>query len=134
MNNHFDFTIGNSFDELSTLCKQLHGLLEERHIPSKKCYVVMLALEEMITNTIKYGYDDNNAHQIKVIIDFAGAIKLTIEDDGHQFDPLQSSLDAQSATIEECQIGGMGIHLTKSMVNSMSYRRNNDLNILTILV
>ena len=134
MNSHFNFTIGNNFDELSGLCQQLHCLLNERSISQKNCYAIMLTLEEMVTNTIKYGYDDTDEHQITINLHLGTEIELIIEDDGHEFDPLQNSPSSLTVRIEERQVGGMGIHLTKNMVKSISYQRCNGLNILSVII
>jgi serine/threonine-protein kinase RsbW len=134
VSNYFTFTIADNFNELSALCQQIHRLLEERNISPKQIYAVMLTLEEMITNTIKYGYDDDGEHQITVKITLDTDIKLLIEDNGHEFDPLQNKPESLSAGIEERQVGGMGIHLTKNMVKSISYCRSNEMNILTVTI
>lgn len=134
MNNQFNFTIANTFEALSSLCQQVHDLLSEQKVPAKKIYTAALALEEMITNTIKYGYEDNVVAQITVTIQLNSEIKLLIKDNGHQFNPLENKPKNLSAGLAERQIGGMGIHLTKTMVKSMSYSRADAMNILTIIL
>ena len=134
MNNHFEFKIANNFKALNSLCKQVTELLIERKLSVKKKYAVMLALEEMVSNIIKYGYDDDELHDISIKFYFNEDIRLTISDNGHHFDPLQNKPDSLSANIEERQIGGMGIHLTKNMVKSITHNRNDELNILTIII
>jgi anti-sigma regulatory factor (Ser/Thr protein kinase) len=134
MNNHYEYKISNNFLALNSLCQQVTELLIERQLSEKKRYTVMLALEEMVSNIIKYGYDDDKLHHICINFYFNDDIKLTISDNGHHFDPLQNRPDSLSANIEERQIGGMGIHLTKNMVQSITHDRNNGSNILTIII
>ena len=53
-------------------------------------YVVNLAIEEIVTNILKYGYDDTAIHEILLRIEIhPGAVRLVLEDDGHEFNPLK---------------------------------------------
>ena len=93
------------------------------------------ALEEMLTNIVKYGYDTPGHHEARVNLSVTDqALVLTLEDWGHEFDPLKHEVKAIPEEIAERQIGGMGIHLTRSMTDRMEYRRVNDCNLLTIQV
>jgi serine/threonine-protein kinase RsbW len=55
-----------------------------------------------------------------------------IEDDGRPFNPLETPPPNVGASLPEKPIGGLGIHLAKTMMDSMAYRREAEKNILTI--
>ena len=61
------------------------------------------------------------------------ALTIDIIDDGLPFNPLTEgpSVDV-NAPIEERRIGGLGIHLVRSMMDDLSYRRENGKNHLTL--
>jgi len=121
--------------ELSKLCLMIRDLLEKEKISPHTLYAVELSLEEMLTNIIKYGYDDKNTHEILVDASLTDRqIILSIEDDGHEFNPLERPDADISSQVTERKIGGVGLHLTRKMVKSMEYKRDNNKNILKIFI
>lgn len=135
MENTFSLTTGNDFEELAGLCHKIHNFLEDRQIPAAPVYKIDLALEEMLTNVIKYSYDDEDRHEINVSLQLDNErILLEMRDDGHEFDPLATPNVELSDEIAQRQVGGMGIHLTRSMVDAISYSRKDNCNIITISV
>jgi anti-sigma regulatory factor (Ser/Thr protein kinase) len=96
-------------------------------------YAVMLVVEELVTNTIKYGYDDREEHRIRLTLELSTPVSLCIEDDGHAFDPLtQAPAVALDAAVEERPIGGLGLHMVRAETASMRYRRIQDTNRLEV--
>jgi anti-sigma regulatory factor (Ser/Thr protein kinase) len=133
--NALALTTGNDFEELAGLCHKVHNFLEDKQIPAAPVYKIDLALEEMLTNVIKYSYDDENRHEIEVSLQLDNErILLEMRDDGHEFDPLATPDANLSDEISQRQVGGMGIHLTRSMVDAISYSRKDNHNIVTISV
>ena len=104
-------------------------------MPPKRGYVLNLALEEMISNIIKYGYDDGEAHRISVAIEpQCDGVGVVICDDGHKFDPLCATAADVECDVENRRIGGVGILLTKRLSRSVEYRRDGEKNVVTILI
>jgi serine/threonine-protein kinase RsbW len=128
----FSKTILNRLPELEALRREAAVFLEGK-ASSEAIHAVQLTLEEMITNTIKYGYDDKARHSIEVRIEPGDAsIYVTILDDGHEFDPLLAPPADVSKSVEERSIGGLGIHLVRSLAASMKYVRLDGKNILQL--
>ncbi len=127
--------IGNDLKELAELCHAVHYFLEEAQVPSAPIYKIDLSLEEMLTNVIKYSYDDKARHEISVALRLdSNRIVLEMRDDGHEFNPLEAPLTDLSVDISQRQVGGMGIHLTRTMVDDIYYSRDGDVNVVTISV
>jgi serine/threonine-protein kinase RsbW len=125
--------ITNELFDLESLMNATTNFLEDHGVDGQTVYKVNLALEEMITNIIKYGYDDYNSHDIDVCLEILpDEIVAVIEDDGHAFDPLAQEKRDEPATLEEKKPGGLGIHLIKQLVGNMSYRRDGTRNVLEI--
>jgi anti-sigma regulatory factor (Ser/Thr protein kinase) len=125
--------ITNELYELESLMNATTNFLEDHGVDAQSVYKVNLALEEMITNIIKYGYDDYDSHSIDVCLEILPEeIVAVIEDDGHEFDPLTQEKSAGAASLEEQKEGGLGIHLIKQLVGNMSYKRDGGRNILEI--
>ncbi|MGX8693857.1 MAG: ATP-binding protein [Methanobrevibacter sp.] len=91
---------------------------------------VNLIVEEVFSNIINYSKTDF----ITVNVEF-NACLLTLEfiDDGIEFNPLLKEDPELPENIDEAQIGGLGIFLTKQMADDISYEYLNGENHLKII-
>src|SRR5262249_28810174 len=98
--------------------------LAGHHAPSDADYFANLTIEELVTNCIKYGYDDAEEHIIEVELKLsAGELVVTVTDDGHPFNPLELPEPDTNLPMEERLSGGLGIHLLRKMSDRMDYAR-----------
>lgn len=131
MSESLSLTIGNALPALPPLMITVNRFLTEHAMPQEAIFRVNLAIEEIVTNIIKYGYDDTNAHVIKVFLDLSPVIiHLRLEDDGHSFNPLQAPEPDIHLPLNQRKIGGLGLHLVREIVGHIAYRREKDVNIL----
>lgn len=132
----FEATINTSFGQLEETGVAAHGFLAANLVSPEVSYKIELALEEMVTNIIKYGYDkpseENTAH-IRIEIN-SSSVVMTLIDSGHEFNPLKMQAPDTSKDLNSRPIGGVGIHLTRNMTSKMEYRREKEKNILEITV
>jgi anti-sigma regulatory factor (Ser/Thr protein kinase) len=92
-----------------------------------------LALGEILTNIISYGYTDGGEHEIRVSLGTeAGAVTVAVEDDGQPFNPLEAPEPDTSLPLEERAIGGMGIHLVRKLMDGLEYHRREGKNLLIL--
>ena len=56
----------------------------------------------------------------------------TVEDDGVPFDPRDAPLPDLDASLDERQAGGLGMHLVRSTMDGIDYRREGGRNVLTV--
>lgn len=126
----------SSLDELPKLQAFLADSAARFHIPAPIVGQLELALEEIVTNVISYGFDesgDPNGHVIRVALSVDGrAITVTVEDDGAAFDPLERAAPDVTVPIEEREIGGLGILLVRELMDDVRYDRVDDRNRLTL--
>ena len=128
-------TIKNSMDEMNQLAAEVDVWLEEQEVHPKTSFSVGLALEEILVNTISYGYDDDLEHSIELgLANNNGQVTMTIIDDGRHFDPLNAPEPDLDTPLDERDVGGLGIHLTKKMMDCIDYRREGDINVLVMSV
>jgi anti-sigma regulatory factor (Ser/Thr protein kinase) len=93
-----------------------------------------LVIEELFTNIVSYGFSDNNEHLIELITNIENnKFTAVLIDDGIAFDPLQKEDPDLEVSLDERKIGGLGIHLMKSLMNEFYYERVDNKNILTII-
>ncbi len=133
MKKGFRFRLPNDIAMLMQLAEQIRQLEPYLALSDKCRYGLDLALEEMATNIIKYGYDKpGEEREIDVKINFAEeSVILVLTDDGHEFNPLVTP-EAMGGDVEERDIGGVGLQLIRNMARSLKYERKNNHNIVTI--
>ena len=133
MNAPFHQTIANDFADLSRLMEGATTFLESQGVDAQAVYRINLALEEMVTNIIKYGYDEPGRHQIEVTLEVgANEVAAVIIDDGHDFNPVLQERKPPADKLEDREIGGLGIHLMKKLLDHLEHRREGGRNILEI--
>jgi serine/threonine-protein kinase RsbW len=110
----------------------------------KAIYQVELALEEVLVNVINYAYAKdperapNQDHKSTDNIELNcsrnnNSLTITVTDQGPAFDPLDRPDPDTTLSVDERAIGGLGIFLTKQMMDSVSYERSQGKNILTLV-
>jgi serine/threonine-protein kinase RsbW len=124
-------TLVNDQSEVERLTRLVEAFGKAEGIPPDSMFHVNLALDEVITNIIRYAHSDDQKHPIVVRLALEpGELTAQVEDDGRAFNPLEAPPPDLDASIEERPIGGLGIHLVRSMMNSVEYRRENGRNVL----
>jgi anti-sigma regulatory factor (Ser/Thr protein kinase) len=118
---------------LDALCQKLEEFGQSMGLSKKCIFEANLALDELFTNIISYGFDDKNEHTIRITISLQNdELVFSVEDDGIPFNPTEVETPDLECTIEECRIGGLGIHLAKNLMDEVCYQRCKDKNILTL--
>ena len=128
--------IERSHDELGRITDAVDDLGHKEDWSNDLLFRVHLVLEELVLNIIDYGFDDGrDDHELEVVL-VSEDDDLTIEvtDDGIPFDPLQDAKKPDvDAPLEDRPIGGLGVHLVRTMMDEVSYRREDGKNHLTLV-
>lgn len=124
----------NDISEIETMSRGLERFGSLYGLPEKQIFQLNLALEELVTNSISYGFGDDLEHLIVIdcMVD-DGRIKVVTKDDGLPFNPLTMPEPETDLDIEDRPIGGLGIHLVRKMMDSVDYQRQGDFNLLTMI-
>ena len=123
----------NSLSELDTLCQKLQQVTEGLCLTNKAMFQICLAIEEIFSNIITYGYTDEEVHWIKIAISYEqGIFVIRLEDDGIPFNPLSTEEPDCECPVEQRKVGKLGIHLCKKVMDEMLYERCGNKNILTL--
>lgn len=124
----------NQITEITRLGSFIEKIGFDYQIPAKTVHALLLASDELVTNTISYGYDDALEHRITIDLDLSdAAVTMTITDDGRKFDPLSAPEADTSIPLEEKKIGGLGIHLVKAMMDEINYKYENNRNSISMI-
>lgn len=128
-----DFAIKNNLPEIETLSEAITNYCKNNGLTEEVCYDIRLALEEAISNTIKYGYDDQDTHNIYVRIGIANQeLLIEIEDDARAFNPLEAPAPDLALPVEKKPIGSLGIYLIRTLMDRVDYERSGNKNILRL--
>jgi anti-sigma regulatory factor (Ser/Thr protein kinase) len=83
-----------------------------------------LVFEEIVTNIIRYGFDDANEHAIEVSFAIGdGELTLTFDDDGRPFDPRGAPNPDLHRSLANAPIGGRGLFLVRKTAKRLDYER-----------
>ncbi|MBT8365996.1 MAG: ATP-binding protein [Deltaproteobacteria bacterium] len=118
------FELRSKLSELKTLCRHLQDCGDILDLPEKCLFEINLGLDELFTNIISYGYEDDSEHQIKIsLAKDKETLVVEVEDDGKPFNPLDAACPEESQDLDSINIGGLGIHLIKKMMDDINYQR-----------
>ncbi len=125
MNNRdYCFELKSQLSELNTLCQHLEDCGNAMELPQKCLFEINLGLDELFTNIISYGFEDESEHQIKFsLLKDKEILVVQVEDDGKPFNPLDVESSGVAPDLDEANIGGLGIHLIKKMMDDIVYQR-----------
>jgi serine/threonine-protein kinase RsbW len=88
-------------------------------------YAINVSLEELLGNTMTYGYDDDREHEIVVRIWREDAdLVIDIADDARPFDPTAAAPPDLDMPLAERPIGGLGIQLVRGIMDGIEYRHD----------
>ena len=95
---------------------------------------VNLVLEELILNVMDYGTEGSDPDITIEIASEGDSISIDLSDRGRPFDPLTEAPEPDlTSAVGERRVGGLGVHLTKTLMDEVSYSRNADRNRLSIV-
>ena len=133
MSDEFHVSIPARLSEVRELSRLVEAFGDANGLPDPKVYVINLALDELIANTVMYGLEEVSEAEIAITLRVAaGKLILIMEDNGKWFDPTQDTQADVSSTLEDRAVGGLGLHLVKSLTDRMSYEFANGWNRLTL--
>ena len=130
----WETNVPNKVSPLMRAIEALDSHLEQWGANADARYLAQLAVEELGTNIIKYGYDDQEEHLILL-----GArrerdgFQISIEDDGHEFNPCMTPEPDPNLSLEARTPGGWGLSLVRRATR-MEYERRGQRNVVRIQV
>ena len=127
------FKLTNDISELKTLNQQLYAFGKTIGLPKSFITEINICLDELFTNIVSYGYEDNLEHLIFFrfsLID--DVLTIEVEDEGIPFNPLGVKKPEKVNDLENIPIGGLGIYIVKELMDDICYKRYRSKNNLTL--
>ena len=125
----------NDLSELSRIAEEIESHGHTRGWPARWIVNLNLSLDELITNTVSYGYRDTDEHEIRVTLtEQDGTLVVVVEDDGVAFDPFTAAPAPDlEADVEERPIGGLGVYFVRTLMDEVAYERIDDRNRIMLI-
>jgi sigma-B regulation protein RsbU (phosphoserine phosphatase) len=95
---------------------------------------MLLAIEEAVTNVMLYAYPPDVKGEVRIDMSANDLLLLVnIYDNGAPFDPTAMPEADVTLPLEKRRRGGLGIFLMRKLMDSVSYERIEDCNVLTMI-
>jgi anti-sigma regulatory factor (Ser/Thr protein kinase) len=127
-------TLRAVLESLAEIRRYVKEAAERVGIEEARAYQLQLAVDEIATNIILYGYKDAGASAVISIGSEmnGGALVITLKDQAPAFDPRTMQMpeaEDLAKPLEERRIGGLGIFLAVQGVDRFDYRREDGSNV-----
>lgn len=117
------FQYRSDIQEVALIRQDLTGVVKEWGIPESEMRQIIVIIEELFSNIIRFAFNDNQEHLIEIQLRKDDRIiTMIISDDGIPFNPL----DYNPVSISDpaaSDAGGMGLTLIRTFSDSIEYRR-----------
>ena len=140
MNNNYQksserhLILHNDIQQIPQLADFIETIASEANLDQGLAMSLNLALEEAVTNVIEYAYPEGSDGLVDIeAVIREGQLDFIISDSGKPFDPTAKPEVDITAGVEERPIGGLGIHLVRHIMDSVSYKREDGKNYLTMI-
>ena len=141
MNNidNFDFkvVVAPELYNQDIILKHLHENALRLNVSSKVVNQINIVVDEIFSNVVYYAFKDNNNSDKFFCFSYSfeeenRTIILEFKDNGNPFDPFEKDDPDIDASLNEREVGGLGIYIVKQIMDTYSYQRINNENIVTI--
>ena len=134
MSAKLSLTVETRLEELDGLAASVEDFAREQEWPLDLTFQVNLVLEELWLNVVNHGHD-NGEHVVDIeLTSEAESLTIEITDDGKPFNPLENApIPDVTAALGDRSIGGLGVHLVRTMMDEMRYSREDGKNHLILV-
>ena len=128
-----ELSLQNDLAELAVAAAQVDRFCAAHGLSPDIAFAVNLSVDELLTNTIRYGYPNGGSHRIAMTVRLHdGVLEVELEDEAEPYDPTTVPHPDTDAPIEARPIGGLGVHFVREMMDGFAYRRGGARNIVTL--
>ena len=128
---HFDEA---KIDDITAVTEFIEAELEKIDCPMRTVIQINVAIDELFSNIVKYGYPKAPGPvTVQLIVkDDPRSVYIRFADEGIPYNPLTKQDPDITLSADEREIGGLGIYMVKQTMDDVKYKYENDQNILTI--
>ena len=124
MATNFSIAVSGQGDQWPLIEPEVLAFAEANEWPPDLGFAVRLILEELVLNAVIHGSDDATTTVRLFLESGPDSVRIEMTDNGREFNPLEDApapdLDSDVA---DRHVGGLGVHLVKSMADVFKYER-----------
>jgi serine/threonine-protein kinase RsbW len=128
--NRLRLVLRSDLSELDRLHAEIERYGEEASLPHRDIQHCILAVEEVVTNIIRYGYpsyaEERELREREIVCVLTSdeqSILLTVTDDAIPYNPLDRNDPDVTLALEERVPGGLGVYFVKQVMDEVAYER-----------
>ena len=126
--------IKNDISQMQVAEQKFEEFASDHDVPEDIILKFKIIFDELLNNVISYAYDDDDSHDIEINIERVGnRLTVTLADDGVPFNPLSKTSPNTDLSLQDREVGGLGIHLVRNLVDDLSYHRRIGKNVITLV-
>jgi len=126
--------IPNRLEDVFLALDDAEGELDRADVDSACRADVRLVLEELLVNTVRHGYPDGREGSIDIVLEVTpDEVRLELRDDAEPFDILDSEPPDLPGDIGQRDIGGLGLHLARTIASRICHDSDGSGNRVVIL-
>jgi sigma-B regulation protein RsbU (phosphoserine phosphatase) len=125
--------IEGQLSEVARVAVAFEAFASEQGVPTEARRSLQVVLDDLLANVVLHGLAGRAGGEAVVEVALSGdRLTVTISDNGPPFDPFARATPNTTLSIEDRQIGGLGIHLVRQMMDEVSYARREDRNVTVL--
>ena len=129
----FHIAVKNQIGDLDELTAELDRYCETELADEGTGTWLNLIVEELFVNFVHHGTKDTGRFELSVEC-CDDSLELTLKDDGKPFNPLEAQPANVEASLEDRQVGRLGLHLVRKLSSSIAYERAEGCNIVKLTI
>jgi len=130
-----DLTIDADLARIAEVLEKAQAFADQAKLPTGVGQKMGMILDELLNNSISYGFEDPSGHEIDIHIHAdSSRLTLKVSDEGIPFNPFTLNRPDTSLSINEREIGGLGVMLVKEMTDKQGYERLSGHNVITLTI
>ena len=131
--NFKELSVDSPIENFVVVKDWLQSIFDKIGCVGKPAKQLFIAVDEMFTNIAHYAYEDVGKVFFKASYNAdEKMLKISIIDNGDKYNPLEKPDPDIAQRIKDKTVGGLGIFMTKKMVDSIEYSRVEDKNVLVL--
>lgn len=128
------FKIQNRLQDVPGVLDAIEASCRSDGLTKEIALDMRLVAEEVLTNIVKYAHGNTGDHLVELRLSASsGSVRMEFRDDGAPFNPLEAPVPDLETRMDEREIGGLGVHLVRSLVDEAIYAREEDCNVLILM-